>query len=234
MEIICEKSFSLESYHRNIHECTWKLWFQVRNSDLPIAFLEHISCFKRNTVKKKKSPQGPTTYSSWVAQLGNNCRTPSDKLAMAEWPGSYWVPASSFVASIFHRCSLVSSNFRIFFKWFSFCQLGTVQGIQLGELSRMDQSKMLASLIWIRLDCLSLALGLAHPLFSSPVDFHPPPSHLPHPLCACYELTMQPSHPLPAPSPQAVPINGQAIRQSEKDSLGIGKFKYKSSPQLCH
>ena len=85
------------------------------------------------------------------------------------------IPASSFAASIFHRCSLVSSNFRIFFKWFSFCQLGIVQGEQLGELSQMDQSKMLASLIWIRLDCVSLALRLAHPLFSSPVDFHPPP-----------------------------------------------------------
>lgn len=50
-------------------------------------------------------------------------------------------PASSLAASIFHRCSLVSSNFRIFSKWFSSCQLGTVQGAQLGELSRVDQSK---------------------------------------------------------------------------------------------
>lgn len=45
------------------------------------------------------------------------------------WLGSHRAPASSFVVSIFHRCSLVSSDFRIFFKWFSSCQLGTVQGI---------------------------------------------------------------------------------------------------------
>lgn len=93
----------------------------------------------RNTTQK--SPQGPGAYGSWAAHLGNNSGTPSDKLAVAGWQGSHWASASSFVVSIFHRCSLVNSNFRIFFKWFSSCQLGTVQGVQLGGLSRMDQSK---------------------------------------------------------------------------------------------
>ena len=189
------------------------------------------ACLLQHKKHCKKSPQGPITDSSWEAHLGNSSGTPSDKLAVVGWPGRHWFPASSFAASIFHRCSLVSSNFRIFFKWFSFCQLGTVQGVQLGALSRMDQSKALASRIWIRLDCGCLALRLAHTLFSSPVRFHPPPFHLPNPHSACYELTRQPSLRLLAPSPQANTMNGRAMGQTSKNNiLGLEELKFKSSP----
>lgn len=103
--------------------------------------------------------------------------------------------------------------------------------MQLGALSRMDQSKTLASLIWIRLDCVCLALRLAHTLFSSLVNFHPPPFHLPNPHSACYELTRQPSPRLLAPSPQAKTMNRRAMGQMSKNNiLGLEKLKFKSSP----
>ena len=112
---------------------------------------------------------------------------------------------------------------------FSFCQLGTVQGVQLGALSRMDQSKTLASLIWIRLDCVCLAVRLAHALFSSPVSFHPLLFHLPTPHSACYELTRQPSPLLLVPSPQANTMNGRAMGQTSKSNiLRLEKLTFKS------
>ena len=169
--------------------------------------------------------------SSWEANLGNNSGTPSDKLAVVGWPGRHWFPASSFAASFFTDAPWWVAISGYFSNDFSFCQLGTVQGVQLGALSRMDQSKMLASLIWIRLDCVCLALRLAHTLFSSPVGFHPPLFHLPNPHSACYELTRQPSPCLLAPSPQANTMNGRAMGQTSKNNiLRLEKLKFKSSP----
>ena len=37
-QIISEKSFNLESCHKNIYEYTWKIWFHVQNSDLLVPF----------------------------------------------------------------------------------------------------------------------------------------------------------------------------------------------------
>lgn len=101
--------------------------------------------------------------------------------------------------------------------------------MQLGALSRMDQSKTLASLIWIRLDCVCLAVRLAHALFSSPVSFHPLLFHLPNPHSACYELTRQPSPLLLVPSPQANTMNGWAMGQTSKSNiLRLEKLTFKS------
>lgn len=53
--------------------------------------------------------------SSGVPHLGNNSRTPSDKLSSrVNWLFLSFL--SSFAASSFHRWSLVSSNFRLLFK----------------------------------------------------------------------------------------------------------------------
>lgn len=175
-DYLWKASFTSESHHRTFHECFWKTSFQVQNSDPLTALQERISCITSNTTTK--SPPGPAAYGSGAAHVGNNSGTPSDKLAVAGWLGSHWASASSFAVSIFHRCSLVSSNFRIFFKWFPSCQLGTVQGDSLEDSAGWTNQRPLASLIWIGLDCLSLALRLAYPLLSRPVDFHPSPSSI--------------------------------------------------------
>lgn len=132
-KLFMKNSFTLESHHRIFNKCIWNARFQVQNYNPLTALQEHSSCITRTLHKAQPlmaaerpiweiTPEPLQTNSLW-------------------WLGCHWAPASSFAVSIFHRCSLVSSNFRIFFKWFSSCQLGTVQGIQLEGLSRMDQSK---------------------------------------------------------------------------------------------
>lgn len=121
-----------------IYKCLWKnmipgikLWFTHSLSRTHLHYKKHC----------KKVHKAPTTYQQLRGPSGKyNSGTPqTNSLWQGDWkPRS---PASSLAASIFHRCSLASSNFRIFFKWFSSCQLGTVQGAQLGELSQMDQPK---------------------------------------------------------------------------------------------
>ena len=119
--IISEKSFSLESCHKNIHECTWKIWFHVQNW-FTHTFLEHASYSTRNTVKKAHKAQSLTaaerpiwetapeplqTNLPWWGDLAVTDSLPAHLQPVFFTDAPWWVAISGYFSNDFHSASWV-------------------------------------------------------------------------------------------------------------------------------
>lgn len=135
------------------------------------------------------TPEPLQTNSLWQGDWAVTESLPVHLRSVFFTDAPWWVAISGYFSNDFHPAS-----------WAQFREYS------LEDWAGWTNKRQLASLIWIKLDCLSLALRLAWPLLSRPVDFHPSPSPV-------FASAMTALHALlslaPIPSPKLTPLMGR-------------------------